>query len=275
MRESFGFIDDTDAHWSLRKQIHRDQARRQRTTGGTGKEWFQTNWQPSFSCGWQERIGPCGEGGKWICDPFRIAEFASAESCLVYSIGSNGDFGFEEAVHTSVSPKCEIHTFDPDPRFGTSAPHFVNYHPLALGKEDGISEGPVGWGKNKDVRMRTIDSIVRELNHSGRPIELLKIDCEGCEYLVSRGLFTDRTIVRQYLIEIHDRSLQPGPVIVHGHKNFDEMASDLFGSFAKRGYVVFHKEPNLVALNSSSVEYGFLKLSKNFTGHIPAEHLRD
>ncbi|CAE8596625.1 unnamed protein product [Polarella glacialis] len=57
-----------------------------------------------------------GDGGKWVCDPERITkQVNSGGSCLVYSVGSNGQFDFEARVLRDISPSCEVHVFDPAP----------------------------------------------------------------------------------------------------------------------------------------------------------------
>lgn len=57
--------------------------------------WFQNHFEPDFACRHERRIGKRGDGGKWTCDPHLIQE---QKRCLVYSIGSNGDPTFEQAV---------------------------------------------------------------------------------------------------------------------------------------------------------------------------------
>jgi hypothetical protein len=32
-----------------------------------GRKWFQTHWEPCDVCCHSERIGPAGDGGKWVC----------------------------------------------------------------------------------------------------------------------------------------------------------------------------------------------------------------
>ena len=67
-----------------------------------------------------------GDGPKWVCDPYRITE---KNDCLVYSIGSNNEFSFEEAVHAEIGYKCEIHTFDHTVGANPSnKPSYVTFH---------------------------------------------------------------------------------------------------------------------------------------------------
>ena len=92
---------------------------------------------------------------------------AEEGGCLVYSIGSVGDSSFEASVYESISPACEIHTFDLNPwSYYTSRemPKFMNYHTQRIGKEP---------------PSKTIPEIVKDLGHTDRTIDLFKIDCEG------------------------------------------------------------------------------------------------
>jgi hypothetical protein len=82
--------------------------------GGSGTAWMQRNWEPHMRCIGEERLGPAGDGGKHVCDPECLLE---RKDCLVYSFGSNNDFGFESAI---LPFGCEIHVFD-----HTGARHFV------------------------------------------------------------------------------------------------------------------------------------------------------
>ena len=74
--------------------------------GGAGNAWMQRNWEPHLRCVGELRLGQAGDGGKHVCDPDCLLE---RNACLIYSFGSNNDFGFE----TSVLPYgCAIHVFD-------------------------------------------------------------------------------------------------------------------------------------------------------------------
>merc|ERR1711871_1449651 len=58
--------------------------------------FHQVHYEPSFSCLAELRMGNAGEGGKWVCDPFRLTQkIQSGGSCLVYVIGSRSLYKFE------------------------------------------------------------------------------------------------------------------------------------------------------------------------------------
>ena len=134
--ESAGYFDDIrESDWNLIK------ARMDNTPNcANGCEplepaaWYQQNWEPAISCQHERRIGSWGDGGKWVCDPHRILK-KSTKSCLVYSVGSNNDFGFEEKILTDISPDCVIHTFDPtvgDSPSNLPAHGKIKFHPWGL-----------------------------------------------------------------------------------------------------------------------------------------------
>ena len=168
-----------------------------------------------------------GDGGKWICRPEEIR--AKGASCLVYSIGSDGEFSFEVGVHTNISSACEIHTFDQnpiehylDPNYNPGYPHernppYVQYHVAKLGAASG----------------KSFAQLVRELGHAGRQIDILKIDCEGCEWTLFRSLFsTSAAPIQRVMIEVHG----------HGRKSLGEPRASLYGFFREHGYRMYRAD---------------------------------
>lgn len=97
--------------------------------------------------------------------------------------------------------------------------------------------------------------IFKELhpNNSVTHIDIMKIDCEKCEYKQFQEWLDDwnesGVLVRQVLLEIHNSDY---PVIM-----------DIFKAFQKDGYVLFHKEANYLN-EGKSVEVAWIKLSKKF-----------
>ena len=74
-------------------------------TGTKGFDPYEKVWD----CHIEQRVGRLfGDGGKFVCGP---DEYFRSRPCLIYSVGSNGDFSFETDVIRKFG--CEVHTFDP------------------------------------------------------------------------------------------------------------------------------------------------------------------
>lgn len=250
LKESGGFFDDfKEADWRRLKDRIEKTPDCLRDCGPEEPHlWYQNNWEPNFTCLHERRLGVWGDGGKWVCDPHRITASAAKRGCLVYSVGSNNDFSFEEAVLRDISAECEIHTFDHTigqapsnlPTGGT-----VIFHPWGLA---GSSQGP---------NMKTMATIVRELGHEDREIDIFKIDCEGCEWETVKSWFKSGARIRQVLVEVHagTTDVVPSPAME-------------FMSFMKQqGYVIFHKEPNIAWSGGDCIEYAFVLLVEGLVQH--------
>lgn len=230
--ESDGFICEPDDLWKQRKEVYQTQDKENMKKRPDGN-FFVSNWEPNFHCSHAERIGEMGDGGKWICDPFRLR---SRSSCLVYSVGSNGEFSFERAMKTAV-PNCEIHTFDQN---------------LYQCPNDSCIFHQITFGNGTHPHnSKTWSAIVQELNHKNRHIDVLKIDIEGGEYFFFPAIMgsDSKELPKQILVELHPKE----PNTIHA----------FFELFRQRNYVIFNKEPNLIA-GPQYIEYTFLKLHPDF-----------
>lgn len=252
-KESLGFFTDiTDSNWKLLKnrfqltQPNYDDSNREdfKWRARFSNLFWASQFEPEFTCQHEFRLGKLGDGGKWICDPHRIPK----ESCLVYSIGSNGKFQFEEEVLERVSKSCEVHTFDIAKQnrgksFAEEAEkRGVYFHHWGIGARE--ETGP---------HLKTFKDIMVALHHEQKTVDVMKIDCEKCEYKQFREWLQDweelGMTVRQVMLEIHNSDL-PGVV-------------DLFKAFQNYGYVMFHKEANYEN-QGNCIEAAFLLLSKGF-----------
>ena len=104
------------------------------------------------------RIGPAGEGGKFMCDPGRLAR----KQCLVVSVGLNSDTSFEVDLHSRY-PHCTIHGFDgtlKDDRaeLRSKLPAFLRFHPHNFNSSTHAHFAKSGM------------------------VDVLKIDCDTCEH---------------------------------------------------------------------------------------------
>lgn len=224
-----GLISQEQA--SIKAYFHEHQMLRQVVSNDiSGRVFFQRNWEPSYTCTVATRFGSPGDGGKWICDPHRAL---TQNNCVVYSIGSNDEFSFEESIH-HFNPKCEIHTFDPTTPHPKNCPPFVSFHPWALGQFD----SPFSY---------TIPTIMRRLGHNS--VSVLKVDCEGCELdtFIWPSFHVKKGVIQQILVEIH---FDKNPERVHA----------MLGFLSTKGYAIFNKEANIQYSNGNAVEFALVHL---------------
>ena len=112
--QSFEFFNDiTEREWNMRRAISNNMSHHPSNVDPSFQkenpaEWYQGNWNPDFFWSFRQAVGGPGDGLKWVCDPHRL----NKTGCLIYSVGSAGNFDFEVGLHR-IDPVCEIHTFDP------------------------------------------------------------------------------------------------------------------------------------------------------------------
>ena len=200
-------------------------------------------YEPEANCFSEERFGSdsgiryeaFGDGPKFVCGADVLA--TKKAKCLVYSVGSNNDIRFEKAVHTYMKG-CDIHTFDPTlsdkPFVGGDV---ATFHPWGLGS-DGGKEGNTMHKRKNDGERMSFQTIFHNLGHTNRTLDILKIDCQGCEYAAMIPLFeliaAGRVKVDQVLIELHDSK----------KKNFTTQLNQFFSAADKAKLRIVHKERN-------------------------------
>jgi hypothetical protein len=192
-------------------------------------------------CERQDRIGGLfGDGGKFVCGMDVIAK---QDACLVYSVGSNLDTKFEESVRQHAQ-NCEIHTFDPTidvAQLDTVSKKFnFSVHPWGLGSsERSFQKGAV----------MPLGTIMQKLGHVGRPLTLLKIDCEGCEYEVADTMFA----------QCRDGAVQIDQVLIELHGTNASQVVKFFQGADACGLMIFHKERNHWGCDGyKCVEFGLI-----------------
>jgi hypothetical protein len=247
LEESNGFFRDVAAKdWVRMKRRYKD-APKIVTDSAPPHIWYQNNFEPTFTCLHEVRLGGNGDGPKWVCDPHRI----DPNNCLVYSIGSNNNFMFEESVLRDISPACEIHTFDPTIGDHPSRkPKEVQFHPWGLASESGTSHIRRHNRKKYNATMKSMESIIKVLKHENRTVDVFKFDCEDCEWTTVHGWFP-AVPHRQIQGELHG-----------GTQNGN--AAQFMTFLQAKGYVAFHKESNTLGCKGDCIEYSFLHLNSTF-----------
>ncbi|KAL3798643.1 hypothetical protein ACHAW5_008398 [Stephanodiscus triporus] len=252
-------LDELDDRFNERRA-----PRHKKHRGWEGIKLFDL-FEPEATCLSEERFGSeseerfvaFGDGPKFVCGVDIIAAKAKAEGCLIYSVGSNNDIRFEKAVHTHMEG-CEIHTFDPtlepDDFIGGE---YATFHPWGLGTDGGKEGIPMQGRANEGIR-KSFKTVMKDLGHEHRTIDILKIDCEGCEYAAMPPLFdliaSEKVSVNQVLIELHkDQNDREGRA---------QRLYDFFLAADHAKFRITHKEGNHWGCDGSRcVEYTFVNES--------------
>eukprot|EP00591_Stephanopyxis_turris_P002394 CAMPEP_0195512526 /NCGR_PEP_ID=MMETSP0794_2-20130614/4453_1 /TAXON_ID=515487 /ORGANISM="Stephanopyxis turris, Strain CCMP 815" /LENGTH=277 /DNA_ID=CAMNT_0040640329 /DNA_START=149 /DNA_END=982 /DNA_ORIENTATION=+ len=266
-KESMGFFDNIpNKTWMLMKKRVQRRVNHYNLKNPMSFEknipafFYQDNFEPDFGCQNELRVGGMGDGGKWTCYPDRIAALAAekskskGEKCLIYSVGSGGDFRFEEGIaeiltagKTQDQDLCEIHVFDPED-FSSNIPmkfkSFIHFHKWGFRGATASLNDMIFPAAS----YRTLEDTINDLGHVNRTIEVFKVDCEECEWGAYQDWLNAPLFMRQILVEVH---------------YVPSNAIDFFTSLQSAGYVNFHKEPNM-ACGGDCVEYSFLKLDESF-----------
>ncbi len=108
------------------------------------------------------------------------------------------------------------------------------------------------WFGFRQETFKSFEETVKLLGHDTLPaIDILKIDCEGCEWDVYKDWFS------QNIPRI-------GQILVEVHRSPQDKVIDFFNDMHNEGYVTFHKEFNTQYAGGNCVEYAFLKLDKEY-----------
>lgn len=179
---------------------------------------------PHYQCIGEERVGAWGDGGKWVCRPEELTR-----DSVVYSVGSNGQTDFEEDVAGRAGGgRPQIHVWDMTVKDPKALAHLA-------GLKDILTFHPVGLANTTTPRLQTLEGMMASLGHSY--IDILKVDCEDCEYRTFPAIFElarrkGRILFGQVQLEVH--YVQSKAARLH----------NLLQMFEDNGYRLFHLEHN-------------------------------
>mmetsp|Transcript_29028 Transcript_29028/g.27813 ORF Transcript_29028/g.27813 Transcript_29028/m.27813 type:complete len:368 (+) Transcript_29028:176-1279(+) len=239
--------------------------------------FWQNHWEPTWSCPIESRIMDIsktsiksgGDGGKWVCDAHDIRKNSN---CLVYSFGSNGDYTFDVGVRDTLG--CEVHTFDPfNLGYTANLGENITTHDWGLSPTTYITDPLKKWnGKQKE--MKSLFTIVKDLGHVGRKIDILKVDIDGIEFgLFDNGTFWQELkksgiVIGQLLIELHFQIITKDTFrFRNADNNWNKPRSGkeldlMLRTITSNGWVMFHKEVNLIGSPpNDACEFSFLNLN--------------
>lgn len=125
-----------------------------------------------YLCKQMVRLGNIVDGGWDVCHD---VQFRPKHPCIVYSIGISWDFSFDEDIANTYG--CDVFSFDPsmdtdDFRYSDR----IMFYNVGLGAK--VSEITV---KDSKWKIKNLQTIMKELGHTDKRIDVLKIDIEGHE----------------------------------------------------------------------------------------------
>ncbi|OWF46623.1 uncharacterized protein LOC110455479 [Mizuhopecten yessoensis] len=172
------------------------------------------------------RIGDVDDGGWDVCNDL---EYRPSKPCLVYSFGVAGDWTFDDEVSRIYG--CEVHSFDPSiGKKDHKRSDKITFHNIGL------------WGKPKGKQgtwnMMNLKEIIEMLEHTGKIIDIMKMDIESSEWSAIPDMLTTGVLknVRQLDFEFHGT---PNP-----HDLLRSKMKTLRGIY-DQGFRLFWSHPNI------------------------------
>ncbi|OWA50354.1 hypothetical protein BV898_14873 [Hypsibius exemplaris] len=136
------------------------------------------------------------DGTYYVCLD-NLLDAPKTHECLVYSMGIRDDWSFDEALHKH---GCEVHAFDPsiDKNETEKRGDRHWFHKWGLATSSG--------GVPSDWKLYSFPDIQQKLGHTGRLLNVLKMDVEGAEwtFLSSVGVDIPLDSIDQIIMEIHE-----------------------------------------------------------------------
>lgn len=95
---------------------------------------------------------------------------------------------------------------------------------------------------------KTLQETIVELEHSGKTISTLALDCEGCEWDIYLDILSLDASFQQIFMQMHGTPY---------------VANDLFLAMQKAGYVIFHKEAEPSG-SGEVYDYSFMRMAPSY-----------
>lgn len=151
-----------------------------------------------FHCKHVVRMGKINDGGWDVCHDFMLKSHMKSP-CIVYSFGIENDFSFDDDISNTYG--CRVYAFDPSmgvEDYQRSEKVYFFNKGLHNHKRV-IKKGRMYWN------MDSLDGIRKQLNHTQKPIKILKMDIERAEWIVLKQIIDTGQLsnVEQFLVELH------------------------------------------------------------------------
>eukprot|EP01084_Bolivina_argentea_P107532 192266_1 len=149
----------------------------------------------NFDADWAEKISTCLD---FLDD--KSNDFSN-DKCLIYSVGIQDKYNWDITMARDFG--CEVHSFDPTVDLPTHLSPNVTFHKWGL-RGPNIN-GSASQYKGISGEMLLLSDIIKRLGHEKRKIDIIRMDCEGCEWEVLSHDKTQKILcdIPQILTEFH------------------------------------------------------------------------
>ncbi|GJP34018.1 hypothetical protein CLOM_g18501 [Closterium sp. NIES-68] len=203
---------------------------------------------PTYQCPGEERLGVWGDGGKWTC----MLPSTIQPKPIVYSIGSNESFSFEYEISQELHIRTD--TFDPfipkEAQERMKNLPFIRFHGIGVASDADINNYHKWFPKMKFMKLT---EIMESLGHTY--VDVLKIDCEGCEENFIKEL-VEANHHKVGALTIHGGRLPFGQMLCEFHRtDMPNRTLPLVYGMENLGYRMFHIEPNPQCLHCQEIAF--------------------
>jgi hypothetical protein len=252
---SYGFFDDiSDAEWTNFHQVRARAYKPYRNLDDPNDMshnvpfWTFYNLDPYFQCPRQRKIG-----GKWICDPDRLlsssADKIASSACLIYSISASGNDWLQHGGDSFFGDQCEIHAFGHGSGIAADGGSKVVHHNVA-------TDDPSQQVSLSEAR--------KFLRHQNRTIDILALDCSGCEWFQFRDILKHSQFLRQILVRTHDLPWRNGTKATKFGLLPQLAVTEFFDSFHSHQFALFAKEVDSGSEECLETDWSFVRLGGEF-----------
>jgi hypothetical protein len=174
----------------------------------------------------------------------------TSSACLIYSIGSaNGNGWLQNGGERFFGDHCEIHAFGQSRGNAADGKSKVVHHYVA-------TDSPSQQVSLSEAR--------RFLRHQNRTIDILALDCSGCEWLQFRDVLIHSPFVRQILIRTHDLPWRNATKATKFGLLPQLAVTEFFDSFHSHQFALFAKEVDSASEECLETDWSFVRLGGDF-----------
>eukprot|EP01066_Platyproteum_vivax_P018568 Platyproteum_vivax@DN7569_c0_g1_i10.p1 len=255
LHDYLGYVIDDAEGWrartAYRHNMHAKFANaklsiRQRFTNANDKSFFQTYFEPTFSCPYPERIGDNGNGGLWVCNLKQLHEFKMQQqlagqqpSLLVFEFDSSRNNSFYKELLS---------------RFGSMLDMNNVGRQEASARDEGMTYHDVNIVSTKEENQTTNSLSLASFKRMIKPnqaVDIMRFDIPGKEVEVLNEMASPET---GCLLNTNMLLLKTYNAV---GRTYGRMLANLLNTCKME---IFMKEPVIYTNDGTQINWGFVRI---------------